>query len=126
MIIKKTRLINKEFTYDDNFTIMNYKEYVQSGKPDNTIITDLPYRFGITTSNMSESFNNTIDFLRDKSWYDIIDGYISMIIKKNGNEHERLMNADPNEVLSNVKEEMKAMWEKTGGYDYYILRPDGM
>ena len=49
-----------------------------------------------------------------------------MMIKKNGNEYEKLMNADPHEVVANVREEMKQLWEKTGGYDYYILRPDGM
>ena len=52
---------NKE--NEDHYETMTYKEYIDKGKQDNAIITNLPYRFGITTSNMSESFNNAIDYL---------------------------------------------------------------
>ena len=56
---------------------------------------------------MSESFNKSIGYLRNRSWYDIIDGYITMVIKRNGSEHKLWRNEDGREPLLNIKEDMK-------------------
>ena len=75
---------------------------------------------------MSESFNKSIGYLRNRSWYDIIDGYITMVIKRNGSEHELWRKEDSQETLLNIKEDMKKIWDRTDAYDFSILRADGI
>ena len=67
---------------------------------------------------MSESFNSVIKDLRDKPWYQIIDGFVTHIIQNNANMYNRWNKCDNDEVLSNVQKILKARWSYVAKYDH--------
>ena len=104
---------------------MSYTDYITNGGTNESIINNLPPRFGIITSNFSESFNNSIKHLRNKPWFDIIDGFVSYIILKRSSNYELWKDCDEGEVVDNVKEKLKIYWNSIGGYKHCLLSEDG-
>ena len=81
-VIETMRREEEEGHGDGTTTPITYQEYVDRNRHPEAVIIDVPPRFGMRTSNMSESFNNVISPLRNLSWYQILDGYVSHVIKQ--------------------------------------------
>ena len=104
---------------------MSYAHYIATGGSDKSIINDLPPRFGIITSNSSESFNKSIMHLRNKPWYDIVDGFVSQIIRKRSSRYELWKSANDRDVVENIKEKLLSYWNNIGGYEHSLLTEEG-
>ena len=104
---------------------VSYCEYIDADNKDDLIVHDLQPRYGITTSNMSESFNSSMGKYRDKSWFDIIDDFVSQVIEQNATEYKKWKDSNPSAVVENVREELKKRWDLIPKYEICCLRSDG-
>jgi hypothetical protein len=83
----------------------------------------LPPRFGICTSNMSESANNMFEKARDKSWLYAMDTILSTMMKRISSLREK--HKDKEGVVHSVKGMLHDRWERVIGYQVYRLTDDG-
>ena len=109
-----------------NVCAVTYHDCDNQENKDGLIVKDLPPRYAMTTSNISESFNNSIKQIRLKSWFDIVDNLISLIIQQNASEYEKWKDSDETEVVKNVKDILKKSWDVEPSYENCCLRSDGL
>jgi hypothetical protein len=79
----------------------------------------LPPRYGICTSNLSESANQMFEEARDKSWFHSMDSVLRTMIKRLSTLREK------HKGLEGVEETVALLlherWEKVVGYEVYRL-----
>ena len=78
----------------------------------------LPPRYGICTSNMSESANNMFEKARDKSWLYSMDTILSTMMRRITTLREKHKGKDG--VVHSVKGLLNDRWERVIGYE--VLR----
>ena len=78
----------------------------------------LPPRYGICTSNMSESANNMFEKARDKSWLYSMDTILSTMMRRITTLREKHKGRDG--VVHSVKGLLHDRWERVIGYE--VLR----
>lgn len=91
----------------------------------------LPPRYGIVTSNMSESTNNMFEKARDGSWLYSMDVMLGIMTERIAALREKV--ADKEGVVPNVNKQIRDNWEKCAGYkvievhnkgdEFNIVRP---
>jgi hypothetical protein len=79
----------------------------------------LPPRFGIYTSNMSESTNNMFESARDGSWLLSMDTMLSTIMKRISKLREKHRGKEG--VIDEVKGLLHERWDRCAGYEVYQL-----
>jgi hypothetical protein len=79
----------------------------------------LPTRYGICTSNMSESTNNMFEKARDKSWLHSMDTILSTMTRRIATLREK--HKDKEGVVHGVKGLLHDRWERVLGYEVFQL-----
>ena len=99
-----------------------YLEEIQDNEWRGTAWLDdmsLPTRYGICTSNMSESTNNMFEKARDKSWLHSMDTMLSTMMKRIATLREK--HKDKEGVVHGVKSLLHDRWERVIGYEVFQL-----
>ena len=84
----------------------------------------LPPRFGIYTSNMSESVNNMFEKARDKSWLFSLDTILTTMMKRITSL--RTKHKGKVGVVDHVKGVLLGRWNEVAAYEVYQLKEDGV
>jgi hypothetical protein len=79
----------------------------------------LPTRYGICTSNMSESTNNMFERARDKSWLHSMDTILFTMMKRIATLREK--HKDKEGIVHGVKGLLHDRWERVLGYEVFQL-----
>jgi hypothetical protein len=105
------------------------KEYIEKIPPQQWRSTSwsdaagLPPRYGIVTSNMSESTNNMFAGARDGSWLASLDFMLGKMMERIAFLRRKVKGKDG--VLEGVVSRMKIGWDACAGYKVIELSNDG-
>jgi hypothetical protein len=88
------------------------------------IDNNLPPRYGITTSNMSESMNNMLQGARDVCWLESIDFIITKMSKRISTLRTKYKNLSG--VVDNALSIMQDNWENCTGFVIDQIEEDGV
>jgi hypothetical protein len=77
----------------------------------------LPPRFGINTTNMSESANNMFEEAREKSWLHSLDTILSTLMKRISTMREKHKGKEG--VVHSIKSLLHDRWERVIGYEVH-------
>jgi hypothetical protein len=80
----------------------------------------LPPRYGICTSNLSESANQMFEEARDKSWLHSIDSVLSKMMKRIAISREKQKGQEG--VVLTIRSILNKRWENVIGYEVYQLK----
>jgi hypothetical protein len=83
----------------------------------------LPPRYGITSTNMSESANNMFEAARDGSWLYTLDTCLGKIMQRISELREKVKNKDG--VVSRVVDKIRGHWTSCAGYTVTELQDEG-
>ena len=73
----------------------------------------LPPRYGIVTSNTSESVNAMIATYRCKHWYHILESFLDHISNNISSNRQKYLDIDPTIMVENINEVMKIAWKQS-------------
>lgn len=73
--------------------------------------TDLPPRYGITTSNSSESVNSMIEDFRNDGWMELVDGLLDHMTNMISEKRQKYKDMDPENVVPKVQQILKKRWD---------------
>jgi len=83
----------------------------------------LPPRYGIVTSNMSESTNNMFDKAREMSWFNSLDYMLGRTMERISTLREEVKNKDG--IVEHVVALLRRRWDMVAGYKVVQIREDG-
>ena len=72
--------------------------------------TNLPPRFGITTSNSSECVNSMIDAYRNEGYMELVEGLLHHMTQMISRHRQKYKDKEPEEVVPKVQQLMKNRW----------------
>jgi len=86
---------------------------------------DLPPRYGILTSNTSESINGRIDEFRGENWVSLIASLLEHMIVRISTGRDKYKGKSPEEVVTKVRELVEENWNRAAAMDVHCVNEDG-